>query len=103
LASGAALKFINPANADSTGSIASPVPFTVQVQFTETPDDGVELIWAAAYLDSQQMVTGFGQSRALVFDGTPTSMAHGRNRAALKAADILKRRNVLGRKTGFRY
>jgi hypothetical protein len=100
LASGAHLKFITPANADSSGSIASPLPFTAQVQFTETPDDGVELIWAAAYMDSRQAVTGFGQSRALVFEGTPSVLGRGKKDAMLKPRDILKRRNLLGKKIG---
>lgn len=102
LASGAPLKFVNPGNADSSGSIASPLPFTGPVQFTETPDDGVELIWASAYPDSLGMVTGFGQTRALVFDAPPTRLNRGRNRVSPKPADILKRRNVLGRKVGLK-
>ena len=102
LASGANLKFMNPADADSTGAIAASLPFTAQVQFTEVPADGVELIWAAAYQDSLQTVTGFGQSSALVFDGSTALRPKGKNRAAPKAADILKGRNVMGRWIGRR-
>jgi hypothetical protein len=98
LASGAGLKFISPANADSAGSVVAQLPFTAQVQFTETPDDGVELIWAAAYRDTVETVTGFGQSRALAFDVTTSFSAHGKKKPALKPMDILKRRNLMGRK-----
>jgi hypothetical protein len=98
LASGAHLKFISPADADSTGAIAAPVPFTAQAQFTEVPADGVDLIWAAAYVDTAQAVTGFGQSSALVFEGTTALRAKGKERAAINAVDLLKGRNVMGRK-----
>ena len=98
LATGAKLKFLDPANADSAGSIAAPLPFTARVQFTETPDDGVELIWVSAYADSSQRVTGYGQSRALVFGDKPSSMARGTRRPAQPPSDPWKRRNLMGRK-----
>jgi hypothetical protein len=98
LASGAVLKFIDPAQVDSDGSIATPLPFTAQVQFTETPNDGVELICASAYMDSLRVITGYGQSPALVFEGTLSALGHGKGRARLKPADLLKRRNLMGRR-----
>jgi hypothetical protein len=100
LASGAHLKFISPADADSTGAIAASVPFTAQAQFTEVPEDGVELIWASAYQDSGQVVTGYGQSSALVFEGTTALRAKGKHGATSKIVDILKGRNVMGRRIG---
>jgi hypothetical protein len=100
LASGATLKFIDPANADSAGFINATLPYTAQVQFTEAPDDGVELIWVSAYRDAAQTVTGFGQSPALAFEAATSISAHGKKRPALKAADVLRRRNLMGRKLG---
>ncbi len=97
-ASGAALKFEASTSVDSSGNILSALPVTVKVQFTEVPDDGVELISATAYADSAYKVTGYGQSQAIAFSGPQVSLARGKNHSALKPVNPLKFRNLMGRK-----
>jgi hypothetical protein len=98
LASGAALKILDTANADSSGILRSALPAVVRVQFTEAPADGVELAWASSYADTAHLVTGYGQSRALVFDATTSVPGSGKSRATVRPTDILRRRNLMGRK-----